>query len=222
MLIYSHTQTASPHFAFPLVPAVLPCRDEARGQRLGSGRPSVTGGDRNVRSRPPHGSGHPSGLARPGSPGRGLQAASAPRTARSSSSTGKRAGRSPAPAARRQRRSLADGGDHRLPCERGGGSFGIHTISWDGSIPCPAYTDAELQSIASWLKDGLSAARIAIRLSALRGSPASRNAVISIVHRNADLRRRPRGNRQLVMPAPGNQMLACDPTALAADHRGGG
>jgi hypothetical protein len=78
-----------------------------------------------------------------------------------------------------------------------------------------------LQSIASWLKDGLSAARIAIRLSALRGSPASRNAVISIVHRNADLRRRPRGNRQLVMPAPGNQMLACDPTALAADHRGG-
>lgn len=63
----------------------------------------------------------------------------------------------------------------------------------------PAYTDTELQSIASWLKDGLSAARIAIRLSALRGSPASRNAVISIVHRNADLRAigfaNPRGRR---------------------------
>ncbi|MET3577532.1 GcrA cell cycle regulator [Mesorhizobium robiniae] len=52
----------------------------------------------------------------------------------------------------------------------------------------PAYTVTELQSIARWLKDGLSAARIADRLSALRGGPASRNAVIGVVHRNADLR----------------------------------
>ncbi|RWQ42599.1 MAG: GcrA cell cycle regulator [Mesorhizobium sp.] len=52
----------------------------------------------------------------------------------------------------------------------------------------PAYTDTELQSIARWLKDGLSAARIADRLSALRGGPASRNAIIGVVHRNADLR----------------------------------
>ncbi|GLS39304.1 hypothetical protein GCM10010869_49010 [Mesorhizobium tianshanense] len=53
MLIYGHAQAASPHSAFPSVPAVLPGRDEARGLRLGSGRPAVTGGDRNGRSRPP-------------------------------------------------------------------------------------------------------------------------------------------------------------------------
>ena len=51
-----------------------------------------------------------------------------------------------------------------------------------------AYTETELQEIAVWLRDGLSAARIAIRFTALRGSPVSRNAVIGIVHRNSALK----------------------------------
>lgn len=50
-----------------------------------------------------------------------------------------------------------------------------------------SYSDAELQEIARWLKDGLSASRIATAFSALRGSPVSRNAIIGIVHRNAML-----------------------------------
>jgi GcrA cell cycle regulator len=50
-----------------------------------------------------------------------------------------------------------------------------------------SYTDAELQEIARWLKEGLSASRIAAAFSALRGSPVSRNAIIGIVHRNATL-----------------------------------
>jgi GcrA cell cycle regulator len=50
-----------------------------------------------------------------------------------------------------------------------------------------SYSDAELQEIARWLKDGLSAAKIAAAFSALRGSPVSRNAIIGIVHRNAML-----------------------------------
>ncbi|UVK51562.1 GcrA cell cycle regulator [Mesorhizobium sp. AR02] len=50
-----------------------------------------------------------------------------------------------------------------------------------------SYSDAELQEIARWLKDGLSASRIAAAFSALRGSPVSRNAIIGIVHRNAML-----------------------------------
>jgi GcrA cell cycle regulator len=50
-----------------------------------------------------------------------------------------------------------------------------------------SYTDAELQEIARWLKEGLSASRIAAAFSALRGSPVSRNAIIGIVHRNAML-----------------------------------
>ncbi|BCG87039.1 hypothetical protein MesoLj113c_31490 [Mesorhizobium sp. 113-3-9] len=50
-----------------------------------------------------------------------------------------------------------------------------------------SYRDAELQEIARWLKDGLSASRIATAFSALRGSPVSRNAIIGIVHRNAML-----------------------------------
>lgn len=50
-----------------------------------------------------------------------------------------------------------------------------------------SYSDAELQEIARWLKDGLSASRIAVAFSALRGSPVSRNAIIGIVHRNAML-----------------------------------
>ncbi|WP_246800969.1 GcrA cell cycle regulator [Mesorhizobium amorphae] len=62
-----------------------------------------------------------------------------------------------------------------------------------------AYTDTELNAIALWLKDGLSATRIALRFSALRGSPVSRNAIIGIVHRNAGLRAigfaSPRGGR---------------------------
>ncbi|WP_214475206.1 GcrA cell cycle regulator [Mesorhizobium sp. dw_380] len=49
------------------------------------------------------------------------------------------------------------------------------------------YSDAELQEIARWLRDGLSASRIAAAFSALRGSPVSRNAIIGIVHRNAML-----------------------------------
>jgi GcrA cell cycle regulator len=50
-----------------------------------------------------------------------------------------------------------------------------------------SYTDAELQEIARWLKEGLSASSIAAAFSALRGSPVSRNAIIGIVHRNAML-----------------------------------
>ncbi|MFA6155587.1 GcrA family cell cycle regulator [Mesorhizobium sp.] len=51
----------------------------------------------------------------------------------------------------------------------------------------PGYTDVELQEIARWLKEGLSASRIAAKVSALRGGPVSRNAIIGIVHRNAML-----------------------------------
>ena len=50
-----------------------------------------------------------------------------------------------------------------------------------------SYSDAELQEIARWLKEGLSASRIAAAFSALRGSQVSRNAIIGIVHRNAML-----------------------------------
>ncbi|WP_027059844.1 GcrA cell cycle regulator [Mesorhizobium loti] len=50
-----------------------------------------------------------------------------------------------------------------------------------------SYSDAELQEIARWLKDGLSASRIATAFSALRGSAVSRNAIIGLVHRNAML-----------------------------------
>ncbi|MGX5827991.1 GcrA cell cycle regulator [Mesorhizobium sp. 43Arga] len=50
-----------------------------------------------------------------------------------------------------------------------------------------SYSDAELHEIARWLKEGLSASRIAAGFSALRGSPVSRNAIIGIVHRNAML-----------------------------------
>ncbi|MER8467555.1 GcrA cell cycle regulator [Mesorhizobium sp. M1396] len=50
-----------------------------------------------------------------------------------------------------------------------------------------SYTDAELHEIARWLKDGLSASRIATAFSALRGARVSRNAIIGIVHRNAIL-----------------------------------
>lgn len=50
-----------------------------------------------------------------------------------------------------------------------------------------SYSDSELQAIAAWLGDGLSASRIAAAFSAQRGSPVSRNAIIGVVHRNAML-----------------------------------
>ncbi|TRC72513.1 GcrA cell cycle regulator [Mesorhizobium sp. WSM4310] len=50
-----------------------------------------------------------------------------------------------------------------------------------------SYSDVELQEIARWLEEGLSASRIAAAFSALRDSPVSRNAIIGIVHRNAML-----------------------------------
>ncbi|MER9411631.1 GcrA cell cycle regulator [Mesorhizobium sp. M0589] len=62
-----------------------------------------------------------------------------------------------------------------------------------------AYTETELQEIAVWLRDGLSATGIAVRFTALRGSPVSRNAIIGIVHRNSALKTigfaNPRGGR---------------------------
>ncbi|MER9397145.1 GcrA cell cycle regulator [Mesorhizobium sp. M0615] len=62
-----------------------------------------------------------------------------------------------------------------------------------------AYTETELQEIAVWLGDGLSATGIAVRFTALRGSPVSRNAIIGIVHRNSALKTigfaNPRGGR---------------------------
>ncbi|WP_457103510.1 hypothetical protein [Mesorhizobium sp. URHB0026] len=50
-----------------------------------------------------------------------------------------------------------------------------------------SYSDSELQAIAAWPGDGLSASRIAAAFSAQRGSPVSRNAIIGVVHRNAML-----------------------------------
>ncbi|MER8479550.1 GcrA cell cycle regulator [Mesorhizobium sp. M1163] len=50
------------------------------------------------------------------------------------------------------------------------------------------YSASELEQIENWLMSGLSAAKIAARLSALRGRPASRAAIIGIVHRTARLR----------------------------------
>lgn len=43
-----------------------------------------------------------------------------------------------------------------------------------------AYTEKEIDEIAAWLKEGLSASRIAGRFSALRGAPVSRNAIIGM------------------------------------------
>ncbi|MER9237811.1 high mobility group family protein [Mesorhizobium sp. M0633] len=50
------------------------------------------------------------------------------------------------------------------------------------------YSASELEQIENWLMSGLSAAKIATRLTALRGRPASRAAIIGIVHRTARLR----------------------------------
>lgn len=83
-----------------------------------------------------------------------------------------------------------------------------------------SYSDAELQEIARWLKEGLSASRIAAAFSALRGSPVSRNAIIGIVHRNAMLgaigfangRAMPAGARRVAEAAhkPASRMPAKD------------
>lgn len=87
-----------------------------------------------------------------------------------------------------------------------------------------AYTDTELNAIALWLKDGLSATRIAQHFSALRGSPVSRNAIIGIVHRNAGLRAigfaSPRGGRprrNAAKPAAGRR--AAGQAKLSAQAR---
>ena len=83
-----------------------------------------------------------------------------------------------------------------------------------------AYTDTELREIAVWLKDGLSASKIATRFSALRGSAVSRNAIIGIVHRNNALRAigfaNPKGGRSGGRPrklaaAATQDGLACRP-----------
>ncbi|TGQ95387.1 hypothetical protein EN851_07650 [Mesorhizobium sp. M8A.F.Ca.ET.208.01.1.1] len=50
------------------------------------------------------------------------------------------------------------------------------------------YTETEIDSIAGWLRGGLSASQIAGRLSVWRGSTVTRNAIVGIVHRNARLR----------------------------------
>ncbi|MER8726032.1 GcrA cell cycle regulator [Mesorhizobium sp. M1027] len=50
------------------------------------------------------------------------------------------------------------------------------------------YSASELEQIENWLMSGLSAAKIATRLTALGGRPASRAAIIGIVHRTAPLR----------------------------------
>ena len=92
-----------------------------------------------------------------------------------------------------------------------------------------AYTETELQEIAVWLSDGLSATRIAVRFTALRGSPVSRNAIIGIVHRNAALKTigfanskggrsggRPRKNatgKSAARPLAANENVAHDPAA---------
>lgn len=51
-----------------------------------------------------------------------------------------------------------------------------------------AYTTSEIDSIAGWLKEGLTASQIATRLTAARGTPVTRNAIIGVVHRRAALK----------------------------------
>ncbi|TPK63595.1 GcrA cell cycle regulator [Mesorhizobium sp. B2-4-19] len=79
-----------------------------------------------------------------------------------------------------------------------------------------SYSDAELQEIARWLEEGLSASRIAAAFSALRGSPVSRNAIIGIVHRNTMLGAigfaNGRGMPPAVRRAAGEQAM-CKPAA---------
>ncbi|SDA96047.1 GcrA cell cycle regulator [Mesorhizobium qingshengii] len=66
-----------------------------------------------------------------------------------------------------------------------------------------SYSDAELQEIARWLKEGLSASKIAAAFSALRGARVSRNAIIGIVHRNAMLGAIGFANGRPAGPKPG-------------------
>lgn len=51
-----------------------------------------------------------------------------------------------------------------------------------------AYSDAEIEKIAAWLRDGLTATQIGELLSRVVGRAVSRNAVIGIVHRNEALK----------------------------------
>ncbi|RWC29819.1 MAG: hypothetical protein EOS70_23290 [Mesorhizobium sp.] len=46
------------------------------------------------------------------------------------------------------------------------------------------YAPGEIDDIAGWLRDGLSATQIADALSRQRRTPVSRNAIIGVVHRN--------------------------------------
>lgn len=82
-----------------------------------------------------------------------------------------------------------------------------------------AYTETELQEIAVWLSDGLSATRIAVRFTALRGSPVSRNAIIGIVHRNAALKTigfaNPKGGRSGGRPRKNAGKSVARPTAAS-------
>ncbi|WP_136617031.1 MULTISPECIES: GcrA family cell cycle regulator [Mesorhizobium] len=50
-----------------------------------------------------------------------------------------------------------------------------------------AYTPHEIDAIAGWLKEDLSASQVAAELSSLRQCAVSRNAIIGIVHRNETL-----------------------------------
>ncbi|UVK37817.1 GcrA cell cycle regulator [Mesorhizobium sp. AR10] len=83
-----------------------------------------------------------------------------------------------------------------------------------------AYTDTELHEIAVWLRDGLSASKIATRFSTLRGSPVSRNAIIGIVHRNQALKTigfaNPKGGRSGGRPKKFAAGHAGKPARLAA------
>ena len=71
-----------------------------------------------------------------------------------------------------------------------------------------AYRDDEIEAVAGWLKEGLSAGQISGLLSRLRGAAVSRNAIIGLVHRNAALaaigfeRRGPRRTPNSVAPRP--------------------
>lgn len=89
-----------------------------------------------------------------------------------------------------------------------------------------SYSDAELQEIARWLKEGLSASRIAAAFSALRGSPVSRNAIIGIVHRNAMLGAigfaNGRGMPPVVRPAAGERTMRKPAAAKQAKGKNNG
>ncbi|TPN76742.1 GcrA cell cycle regulator [Mesorhizobium sp. CU2] len=95
----------------------------------------------------------------------------------------------------------------------------------------PAYTEKEIDEIAAWLKEGLSASRIAGRFSALRGSPVSRNAIIGIVHRNTGLKAigfanpkgghaggRPRKNVRPDRPGRRGRVVTMSEPAMLARH----